>query len=549
MTSILDLLEDGAHERGTVRFLPSGECLTTAELWRQATAAALRHANQVSEGESIAMLLSSTPECVAALIGAWLAGVRVVSLPHPGRGMPADMYKAQLRRLLSLCEARVLLVDPEDAHLADGVDVPSLEYGRDERHASSAALSGAGSFVQFSSGSTGKPKGILLGLDALAANVAGILDRVEPPRPLVACSWLPLSHDMGLIGMLLGAWVSFSDRWSGGGELVLIDPRLFVTNPSVWLSSCAHFRAQITTAPNFAFELLSQRVGRGQLDLSALETCIVGAEPVRAATLRRFAAAAEPTGFRPTAFAPAYGLAEASLAVTMTAPGDVWRSVTVDAEGLAAGEWLPGGDEGLELVSAGRPLRDVSVRIDAPAGRIGRIMISSPALLSRYLTTDDDLDTMEAGWFSTKDLGIVRDGELYVAGRVDDLLFIAGRNIFATDLERHLVGFVGIRGDHSAVVSDGDERYVVVAERRPAARFDAVVEETCRSIRMMLVRVCGIGPSEVVLIAPGSFPKTPSGKVQRRLLTDRYARGQLEVEFRLTFGRNRHDELAIGDRE
>jgi acyl-CoA synthetase (AMP-forming)/AMP-acid ligase II len=279
-----------------------------------------------------------------------------------------------------------------------------------------------------------------------------------------ACSWLPLSHDMGLVGMLLSSWSAMRPAILGKGELCLIRPEYFLRDPASWLMACSETGATTTAAPDFGYALAARTIGTARhLDLGRLRTCICGGEVVRWSTLERFAEASAGAGFRPRAFCPAYGLAEATLAVTMVRPE---QDVTVryaDAAALADGEWrdVPAG-LGQAVVSAGASLPGMNCRIGEGSSGLGAVEVTGRSMFSGYVGAGPEFDS--GGWLRTGDLGILIDGELYLGGRYDDRIIVAGRNVDATQIEGCISGRGGIRHGGAAAVEDGDGGFVVVAE-------------------------------------------------------------------------------------
>jgi acyl-CoA synthetase (AMP-forming)/AMP-acid ligase II len=524
--TILDLLADGSHPRSSVRFLPELEAPARpmADLWAASSRAAGWVRRHHGAEAVVLTTLTASFESVAALVGAWRAGAAVVSFPGPARGQDLPAYRSQLEAVCRTTGAdRILALDPADA-LFEGLGPPVTALAEllsadpwDE------AVDG-GRLVQFTSGTTGDAKGIVLGLDAVAANVTAILDRLGMQERLVSCSWLPLSHDMGLIGMCLAPWASFGRRWLGAGELILIPTETFARNPSIWLRACSELEVTGTTAPTFGYDLVARRLNPGRsLDLSRLRVCIVGAEPVPAATLRGFAAATEPFGFDPTSLCPAYGLAEAVLAVSLQAPGRHWRST-----------WLgpPDHPGSLELVACGPPLEgtDVEVR-DADEQGVGRLHVRGPSLFEGYAGRRP----RSPGWHDTGDLGFIQDGDVFVTGRGDDLLFVGGLKLPAGQIEQAAERVPGLRPDAAAAVQASSNAYAVVLERRRGTQARAGAEDLARGVREAIVAAFGRGPAEVVIVGPGTLPRTPSGKVRRSRVREQLAAGGLEAEARVVF--------------
>jgi acyl-CoA synthetase (AMP-forming)/AMP-acid ligase II len=352
--------------------------------------------------------------------------------------------------------------------------------------------------------------------------VTAMLDHIAPhAEGAIACSWLPLSHDMGLIGMCLTALASMGPPWHGR-RLALMPPERIVARPSRWLQACSELGASVTSAPNFALDLVIAHPGAvpTSVDLSQLRVLTVGSELIRPGTLRRFAEAMAPLGFDETALCPAYGMAEASLAVTMVRPHQHWRST-------------PAGPERAEVVSCGVPLRGLAVL--APVGweAAGPIAVRGASLLTGYV--GQRVSPLEDGWLATSDMGFLSEGELHVVGRADDVLVIAGKKLYPELLEETASRHEAVRPGNCAAISDGLGGYLIVAERRRASA-GADMPDACRWIRRELA-VGGVGPSAVVIVSPGSIPKTPSGKLQRKRLGQLHLRGELPVEAELKFGR------------
>jgi acyl-CoA synthetase (AMP-forming)/AMP-acid ligase II len=521
---LLDLLDDASDGRGAVRFWPDDERVPFAELWTRAGRAAQALRARVDERTTVAAVLSTSADAIATLVGGWRAGLTVASLPLPARGMSGDAYAEQVDALCKLVDARLLLVADDDrGHFANAqtpVEGFAALVASPRRVAGADA--GRGSFVQLTSGTTAAPKGVRLSLDALASNILAVLEALAPSADDVSCSWLPLSHDLGLIGMCLLPWAANGPRVLGGGDAVLLRP----TQVGSWLDACSTARATFTAAPTFALDLAARTLRR-QLDLSPLRACIVGSETVRAATLEAFARATARAGLRDGALCPAYGLAEATLAVSMVRPGEQWRSVEVDPFALVDGEWREAGD-GRPLVGNGRPVRDVAVRV-AGGAVVGPLEIRTPAAALGYVGADEPL--LVDGWLRTNDVGAVVDGQVYVAGRVDDVLAVGGRKLHARELELAAATVPGVRADAVAVVDDEAGRYAVVAERRAGA--DA--PELAAEVRELLVTRVGLGPSSVVFVTRGTLPKTPSGKTQRHRVRALRAARTLEVEAEVDF--------------
>lgn len=521
---ILDFLEDASSGHGVIRFIPDHpEPLPVAELWRRSGHAAQWFSARFPENAAIAMALATTPAAVAAMVGAWRAGLTVASLPGPARGMSAEDYQRQVEQACLQVGAVLLAVDDALIPLLPPLSVPVAGFAQCEGGIG-GRTGGRGELVQFTSGSTSAPKGVRIRLSAIAANVESILEVLAPQVGDCACSWLPLSHDMGLVGMLLSSWSAMRPAILGRGELCLIRPEHFLRDPGSWLMACSETGATTTAAPDFGYALAARAIRTAEhLDLGRLRTCICGGEVVRWSTLERFTEASAAAGFRPRAFCPAYGLAEATLAVTMVRPE---QDVTVryaDATALANGEWrdMPPG-LGQAVVSAGASLPGMNCRIAGESSGLGAVEVTGRSMFSGYVGTGPEFDSGE--WLRTGDLGILLDGELYLGGRYDDRIIVAGRNVAATQIEGSISGKGGVRHGGAAAVEDGDGGFVVVAEMAEVLDLRGIAD----AVRDVLVRATGLAPSAVVFVPRGSLPKTPSGKLQRYRVRSLLLTGQLE---------------------
>jgi acyl-CoA synthetase (AMP-forming)/AMP-acid ligase II len=377
------------------------------------------------------------------------------------------------------------------------------------------------SFVltQFTSGSTSEPRGVVLDGKRIVANIRAQLEWLQPAPGDGACTWLPLSHDMGLIGMFLGSIAGATDDWARGGDLVVMTPQGFMRNPASWLVTCEAFGSTITAAPNFGYEMAARR--RTPLgDLSKLRVCIAGAEPVRTKTLRRFADQFRAVGFDSTAFCPAYGMAEACLAVTGTAPEAHWQSSELAIP--ADDETAP--SDHTEVVSSGPPLGGFEVR--TTNGSVGEVLIKGPSIADSYVDGTKLAD--QDGWMRTGDLGALEGGELYVLGRTHDVLYVGGRNVYAVDVETYAGEVTGVRFGRVAAVQE-DSALTLVAECDTTIRNPVAAERLARDMRQRVLSRVGLSPRRVLLTPRGKLPLTASGKIRRTGLLSMLRSGSLEA--------------------
>jgi acyl-CoA synthetase (AMP-forming)/AMP-acid ligase II len=446
---------------------------------------------------------------IACLVGCLRAGRDFVSLPLPGRGQDALAYSHQLQKIIELTDTVALIV--EDAYAEQFRTLPSplpcpLRVAERVVESAATGLSGdpePGELIQFSSGTTGTPKGVRLSGRALAACTRANIEalRIGQTRD-VFCSWVPLSHDMGLIGGLLTTWVGSSQAAFYG--YVCISPELFVARPSIWMASCAAQRATVTAAPTFAYHVVARLLGKGPaFDLTSLRGAVIGAEPIGPATLRAFAGAASRHGLREVALCPAYGLAEATLTVSMVLPEEPWATRVVSVDGQKG-----------DYVVCGRVLDCIDVTAPKATTDAGPIKIKGASVCSGFIPARS---ASPDGWIDTGDLGILADGQVVVVGRSDDLLCIAGRNMFSWELEHAATMVSQVRAGGCAVVTDGAGRYVALFEPGSHARED--LGSTLLEVRRKLASVVGIGPSAVGCLPRGTLPKTPSGKIRRSRIT------------------------------
>jgi acyl-CoA synthetase (AMP-forming)/AMP-acid ligase II len=504
---LLDLLSNGSSNRGWFIF-DDGSRVSTAQLWADSARSASWFRHRIGPGSCAAAILTPSAAALAAIVGAFRSGSVLASLPIPARGVSATAYLRQVEDLLRFVGARTVLVESDYVPLMVGMDadVASFEQtltGDPIRHEEARSAE----FIQFSSGTTAQPAGIRLSLDAMGENVEATLDALSLHPGDSTLSWLPLSHDMGLVGMCLCPWAGGATRFAGGGNAFLGRPEGFLARPLDWLRRASEEQVSITAAPCFALELVLRRVQHQSvaLDLSRVRVLIVGAELVRPTVLRAFESVFAEHGFRPIAFSPAYGLAEATLAVSIVRPDEHWRALrfgSVDGVHFESAT----GEVGQEFVSCGRPLADTEIRIDD-----GVISIRSPSLFHSCIgrAAPDLAD----GWFATSDLGQMNNGELVPFGRCDDVISVAGRNVDAGLVALAAETVDPIRAGATAAVLGPDGRLRIVTET--TAPPDVSTQELLGRVRRAVADAVGIAPTELILVRAGSLPKTPSGKPQR----------------------------------
>lgn len=465
----------------------------------------------IRPGDRVACLLTNGSGTYAGILGAWLAGATVVSLPLPARGMAPESYLAGLQRIWRDCSPAAVAADSRYVEMLRQVEGAPPLLSFDELDAAPIDPEPRGLdetvFVQYSSGTTGEPRGCQLSARAIAIQLDNLAAgmRIDPMRD-VGAVWLPMSHDMGLFGtLLLTYWTSHPVHIS--------TPERFIRSPGTWMDDCAEFGATLSVGPNFALDLASRAAKARPPRPFRLRGMVVGSERVEAATLRRFVDA---LGDRVPieAVAPGYGFAEAVLGVTIGDIESAPRTLTMDRDGLTDGRYEPS-DRGVEVISAGQPVNGAAVWIDGNDA-VGEIVVESASLADGYL---NDLDASSSRFtpdgFRTSDHGLIVDGELYPVGRFDDLIIVGGRNIWARDIERACGTLGGVRPGSIAIVERetgrGSKDLVAVAEPRGLDDHETLA----RSIAKRALEEGGVRLRECVFLEEGAFPRTPSGKVQR----------------------------------
>ena len=466
-----------------------------SEIWDRSTRAAAWFHQELDPDEPVVVEMSSSGESLAILIGAWRAGLRAASVP-PGKVSQIERHRLRLAETVALLGG---------ASLIGPSAIPGLRmrpYSYIDRYGTTTPERwDSAEFIQFSSGTTGPPKGVRLSMEAIGANALQLHEQIDH-ADLVLSSWMPLSHDMGLM-FVLASWAWFDSRAkTDGGGIHLVDPTSFLFSPTGWLRKVSTLRATLIGMSNHAMDLVAARLRRASdLRLDSVRGCVVGSEPIRASTLASFAKKLTPFGFSELALMPAYGLAEVTVAASMTRVDAPWRSVelpSLSESGTA------------EYVSLGPPLPGTQVRISPGHDhRIGTIEIRSPSVMTGYIGEILAPFTPD-GWLRTRDIGSLVDGEVVVLGREDDVVFVGGVKLFATDIERIVAEVVRISPGRVAVLPDGAERFSIAIESRQAD-----IDRLYATVREHLLRQVGFAPARMVVVPPGALPRTTSGKLRR----------------------------------
>lgn len=502
---LADAITPGRHDT-TLHFPGERKTATLGELWEAGRPVAGWLAARGTA--PVAVVLSNTLACATVLVGAIAAGAHVVSVPPPLRVVDSVRYARFLSASCARSGATALVVDA--SYISRLPPLPEVTYSsydevlrapiKGRRHPADFVL------TQYTVGATGEPKGVVLGQDRLLAGVEAIVAWIGPEPGDGVCSWFPLSHAMGLVGMFLTALVGTGPGWADGGDVVLLTPEMFRRRPEVWLEACAAYRSSITaSAPNFGFEMATRRRPPHPVDLSRIRLCLTGSEPIRARTLMEFTGAFRGSGLADGTVCPAYGASECLL-VTATPPGRGWSALAVDPAALGAGRVVPK-PAGAPVVSSGRPLPGYEVRVDGE-DQVGEILVAGPSVAERY--ADGTAVARSDGWLATGDIGFEAGGDLYVLGRLGDMMEVGGTRIYAVELENRIGGLEGVRTGRVSVTEVDGGGLCVAAELGAGVRPAGLAA----AVRGLVRDRTGLDP-RVLLVERGRLPLDLGGKVQR----------------------------------
>ena len=516
-------------------------------LWDEASrVAGGMAARGLGRGDTVAIMLRTEQRFFPTFIGTLMAGCVPVPLYPPFRPDRIAEYAARQTAILDNAGVRLLVTFREVERLAglmrrrvatlDAVVAADAVAGEPRPPRPGSADDPA--LIQYTSGSTGHPKGVLLSHGNLLANVRAIQQRLEIGPADVAVSWLPLYHDMGLIGAWLGALYF-------GTPLALMSPLAFLSRPVRWLRALEAHRGTLSPAPNFAFDLCTTRIADGELDgldLSSVRVLLNGSEAVLPETIRRFADRFAPYGLRPGAVLPVYGLAECSVGLAAPPPGRTPRIDNVERGTFqASGHAVPAPADDLRalgFVSCGRALPGHELEVvdaagaRAPERREGRVRFRGPSATAGYYRNPRATRAIAGGdgWLDTGDLGYVADGELFLTGRSKDLIIKGGSNLYPHEAEAAAATVPGVRAGcvaafGAADAERGTERFVIVAETRLTAAAELAALR--RAVTRTVTGALGVAPDRIVLAPPGSVAKTSSGKIRRAATREAWQAGRL----------------------
>jgi acyl-CoA synthetase (AMP-forming)/AMP-acid ligase II len=547
-----------AHpEREAMRFLTgagkAAEVLTYANVWSHAAGFAQVLREHVKPGARALILLSQTAEYMRAFLGCQLAGVVAVTL-FPPRSRAIGRFASiiedcaaevafierdtiavveeMIAKYPSLAGVRWLVVD--EIELADRVDcVPHAAAPHDV------------AFLQYTSGSTSTPKGVMVTHDNILRHTESFARMSGMDQKSVLVSWLPLFHDFGMIGIAL-------QGLNLGARSVIMSPLTFAKRPLYWLEAISELRGTHAGGPNFGFQACIDAADPeaiGKLDLSSWYCAWNGAEPVRLSTLQAFAERFAPCGFQAETLAPGYGLAETTLCVATRPrrPGGA-RILHIDGKQAARRQVAVVDKDdpaAYGLAGHGAPEMEVQIvdektHVAVPPGGIGEIWVRGPIVAAGYWNKPEETERVFGAeivgrpgerFCRTGDLGFLHEGELYIAGRIKDVIIIRGENIYPQDVELTVESsHPALRPSGSAAfAADSSDALVVVQEMRRGLETSVDVEALCARIRAQVLDEHGVDVADVVLIRQGTIPKTSSGKIQRQATRSAYQEGTLQV--------------------
>lgn len=504
-------------------------------------------AGGLAPGASVALLAAEIPQVVHAAQAVWLAGGSITVLHEPGRRAHQDAWEeTAFHALRTVAADLVLLGRPYEAFAevlrARGVPARAISElerpGLDRSFTPVEMGEDAAALLQLTSGSTAAPKAVRITHGGLYANLMDITTTYDFTQPTdVMISWVPMFHDMGMVGCLLGSIVS-------GIELVAITPAEFLGYPGLWPALMSKYRGTITAAPNFAYSLMARQLAAaepGSLDLSAMRTLGNGGEPIDPGTIDRLFKAGAPFGLAPGAMACVYGAAENGVLVTQVPAGEGMVVDTVDARALEKDRRaVPANPDAAPVEvrrypQLGRLLPSVEIRIVGDKGEVlgerevGTIQLRGASVAKHYRTAEEGLVSAvdEDDWLDMGDEGYMVGDRLVICGRTKDVIIMGGRNIFPSDIERAACAVEGVRAGNSVAIriaADGvggiqHESFAILVESRQHG--DEQATETIRAaVAARVLADIGVRPARVVVLPPNTLPKTPSGKLRRTAARD-----------------------------
>jgi fatty-acyl-CoA synthase len=510
--------------------------------------AGLLQALDLKQGDRLALVIADPAEFVLSFVSAVVAGCVPVPIYPRASFKAKNAYTDTVSHIMATSGAKVLLTTESNKSVVDDVftqnpslarlwTVEQLQQVPDQSARLPTLAPSDLCFLQFTSGSTSLPKGVMVTHENLLANARAFLGPtgVNPSLEDLTVTWLPLYHDMGLIGFALGGIVCSAPTY-------IMPTEAFGRRPNIWLETLHEKRGTLTFAPNFAYALATKRARDKDLealDLSHVRIAGCGAEPINPRVMHEFAQRFARCGFRKEALLPAYGMAEATLAITFHPRDNAIITDRVSVAAMQRGEAAKveanaeANDQALELVSCGTafPGHEVGIVDEQgnmlPERRVGEIVTRGPSVTSGYFKNPEaTAESWRNGWLHTGDLGYLADGNLYVCGRLKDLIIIRGANYYPQDIEWAVAEVEGVRRDNVVAFSvqrSGEETLIICAEGNSS---DAA--QLRKAIASKVSETSGITVGHVAVVRVGSLPKTSSGKVQRRRTKSLFETGELE---------------------
>jgi fatty-acyl-CoA synthase len=562
LDSTIARLEAAAGSGTGVRFvghsvMPDGEPVYVG--WDQihdearAVAAALQ-AKGLVPGDHVAVLGPTSREVITIVRGCWMAGLASMVLPLPMRMGSLDVFIESTRARIRHGDAKLVLIDDQLADFYAAVEGdPPIESMKSVMPGSPNVPSGDALelpphdpdrlvILQYTSGSTSEPKGVMIPDRVLSANLDATCEAAVLEGDEVMVSWLPLYHDMGLVGFL-------ALPMTKGVDLVQAAPQDFLAHPGNWMDWISDYRGTATAGPNFSWVLATRALKRKtDLDLSSLTLALSGAEPVDPKAVEAFVAEAERFGFTAGGVFPAFGMAEVAIAGAFPVRGRGLVTDTVDRQVLETQrvakpiEMEDPDDLALRarrLPLLGKAVPGLEMKVvdpetheEVPERHVGELLLRGTSVTPGYYKRPDATAVLFAdGWLCTGDLAYLLDGELVMCGRIKDVIIVGGRNVFPEDIERAVGPLDGVRAGNVIALGvegyKGKESVVVVAEVR-LTDTSGGLDDVRAHIHERTLDVCGLPPRDVMLVQPGTLPKTSSGKLQRAKCREEYLNEELQ---------------------
>jgi fatty-acyl-CoA synthase len=518
------------------------DVIDSSKLWAtvQECRAVLR-SHGLQRGAVVAIGMPTCNHVLAMLLATWAEGITVAMLPYDVSENSGHLSSSKFKQMLELVSPNCLLLsDGLLEHVPSAFKEKAFTFESFQKQMREVEPTTGGPIVrgddiailQFTSGSTGFPKAAVITQAMLAANCAAIAERISMNSNDKMVSWLPMHHDMGLSAVTLAWW--------GGIDLIMMPTAMFIRQPLSWLETISTHKATLSPAPASAYAILS-RFARSatarKFDLSTWRYAWAGAEPVFHKHMQNFVDSMQNFGLRRNVIQPAYGMAESVVAVSLNAPGELYRALWVDA--LALSDMgcieirMPNSSGASVYVSNGRPISGMQIAVrdeegnSLATGRSGVLHIRGPSVIQNYLGEACVCDG--AGWYDTGDIGFLHEGELYICGRAKDVITRAGRNISPQEIEWVVEETLALRQGSAAAFSYNDhtlgqERIVVVVAKFLEA---ADIEKVRQQIATATARSAGIQLDDIVFVKRSDLSKTTSGKLQRSILRSAYLRGEL----------------------